>query len=436
MAATGARGELTAGVATSDVTPPWPVRKAFIDGAPFVRSYQRVEVKALALRDGDEKIVIVVADIGYFQAPITRRIRAAVAGLGLEPRQLVLNATHNHSGPALCYPLDVVREADVDPRYVGFFVAETASAIRRALASASPARLALAQAECDVAINKRLHGQMMPNPQGPADRRVRLLKVLRPTGELRAALFLYGCHPSDMNDSAFGSDFFGYAREELEYRNPGVVFLSAQGTGGDTRCDHRLPNHTEFLWGTLSTLPETRALGVRLADSVTKALQAPAEEIGGPLRSSLQEIQLPLGAPEPKEQVAKLVREAGPGDLVWRQRWADVMYGRYDQKLPFDRSVPYTIQAVAIGAHFRLLALDGEVFTGIGRAIEARLGSQNTYVLGYSNTAAGYIPTAEEIPRGGAEIGYYFWWNHHAPFSTATEPTLVEAAVRLARALD
>lgn len=58
---------------------------------------------------------------------------------------------------------------------------------------------------------------------------------------------------------------------------------------------------------------------------------------------------------------------------------------------------------------------------------------RRTYVLGYSNSMVGYIPTADEIPVGGYEIEIYYYVLAPAPFAPAVEKVVVDGAVELAR---
>ena len=112
------------------------------------------------------------------------------------------------------------------------------------------------------------------------------------------------------------------------------------------------------------------------------------------------------------------------------------MLSMYDQGKDFLRSLPYTVQAVSIGEDFVIIALDGEVFTRNGRQVEKALSPRRTYVLGYSNSVAGYIPTADEIPVGGYEIEVYYWWLVPAPFAPEVENAVVNGAVELARQVE
>ncbi len=425
-----AASEMQAGAAVEDVTPTWGVRKAFVNRPPIKASYYPVQVMALAIANRAARVVIVTADIGYFCREITEQIHARARRFGLTPGQIVLNASHSHSGPAICPVLDVLEADQIDRRYQQFFIHSTVRAIQRALAGLRPARLATSEAACDVCINRRLNGKMEPNPSGPRDRRLRLLTVRdSDAAEPRAILFLFGCHPSDVNDDSFGADFFGFVRAAGEARHPGTIVLSAQGTGGDVRLDHRDAGGQRFLWGNLATLDFTKRAGERVAQSLEEALESHSTPVEGRIRSSTRQIELPLASPPSREEVSQAI---GSSDL-WKARWARSVMNLYDRSAKIPRTVPYTIQAVSIGSSFEIVALDGEAFTGLGAQIERRLSPRRTFVLGYSNTSAGYIPTADEIPKGGYEIGVYYWWLTPAPFAPELERTLVESAVELAR---
>jgi hypothetical protein len=418
---------MSAGAASEDITPRWPVRVTFRDRPPVTNVYHPISVKALAISDGRTPVVIVTADVCNFCQTIAERIYTRVAGLGLAPRQIVLNASHTHSGPAICPILDVVEPNQLDQPYQDFFVERVVSAVETALRNLRPAELLIGEATCDVCINKRLDGRMEPNPSGPMDHRVRILSVRgRKSRALRAVLFAYGCHPSDINDDSFGADFFGFARSDLEREYPSTVFLSAQGTGGDTRVDHRDASGLKFLWGNLSTIEFTRTAGARLAESVRKAMAARLEPVGGRINSAMREIQLPIENPPENPPVSTYSRDP------WLPRWVKHFTELRERGAPIPNSVPYTIQSLSIGKHFGVVALDGEVFTKIGLRIEKALEPRRTFVFGYSNSMNGYIPTADEIPKGGYEIGCYYVFLAPAPFSLTVEETVVKNAVALA----
>ena len=423
---------LQIGASSRDLTPDWPVRVACHDWEPTTGFYQRIRVKALALAQGQKRVVIITADALYFAADLSTRIRARLAPLGLRDHEIILNASHAHSTPALC-PLDLLTPEKIDERYRTFFVEQTVEAAVAALTSLRPGRLYRQESTCDVGINKRLHGRMVPNPEGPVDPRVRLLVARTTDGATLAVLFLYGCHPSDQKDNILGGDFFGLAQDELESLWPGTLFLSAQGTAGDVRVDHRDASGQAFVWGDQRSLDRTREFGRRLATAVRAAMAAPATELCGEIRTALNVIPVPLEAARSREAAQAMTASADP----FQARWGRFMLAQYASDRPFfPASLPYTIQILRLGADFAIAALDGEVFTETGGAIERALAPRSVYVLGYCNSIAGYLPPPREIPLGGYEIDIYNWWLAPTPFTPAAEPDVIKGAVNMTRNLE
>ncbi|MBM3801129.1 MAG: hypothetical protein FJW26_02330 [Acidimicrobiia bacterium] len=181
----------------------------------------------------------------------------------------------------------------------------------------------------------------------------------------------------------------------------------------------------------MAQVADTRSYGKRLAYSVEQALRNSPRLIEGSIDSATAHLDLPLDNLPKRDQYA----QAAASDDVWKARWGRHFLSLLDRQAAIPRTVPYTVQAIQIGPAFGLVALDGEVFTQIGLQIEHQLRPRRTLVLGYSNTSAGYIPTASEIPKGGFEIEIFYWWLAPAPFAPQAEKVVVDAAVKLAREL-
>ena len=67
------------------------------------------------------------------------------------------------------------------------------------------------------------------------------------------------------------------------------------------------------------------------------------------------------------------------------------------------RRLPLEVQVLAIG-ELALLGLGGEVFARYQLELEQASPLPHTLVVGHANGCLGYVPTADEYPRGGYEI--------------------------------
>ena len=94
------------------------------------------------------------------------------------------------------------------------------------------------------------------------------------------------------------------------------------------------------------------------------------------------------------------------------------------------------VQVLRLGPQ-HIVAVAGELFQAIGRAIEERLKATepgiDVLVLGYSNGMAGYLCTAQAYAEGGYESAQaYRGFHRPAPFADDTETRLSDAAASLA----
>ena len=208
-----------------------------------------MHAKALAIEDASGGLVVIVTTdlLG-----IPRVLRQAVETeanrrFGLARAQLLLNASHTHSGPELrgvrtsLNDLDPARSERVAAYQVQVHE-RIVTVIGQALERRKPATLAFSKARAGFAMNRRKDYGLkpgspgydkVPNPYGPVDHDVPVLIATDSGGRTQAILFGYACHNTTSGDYAFHGDYAGFAQENLEATYPGVVALFMTGCGGD-----------------------------------------------------------------------------------------------------------------------------------------------------------------------------------------------------------
>ena len=72
-------------------------------------------------------------------------------------------------------------------------------------------------------------------------------------------------------------------------------------------------------------------------------------------------------------------------------------------------------------------AVPGEVFTKIGLEIQARIGKDKCFVIGYANGYMAYLPAAEDYPEGSYEV-------RHSMLEPTAGDVMAETAANLAEA--
>jgi hypothetical protein len=240
---------------------------------------------------------------------------------------------------------------------------------------------------------------MGPNPNGPVDRIVPVMRIESPSGELLALLFGCACHNTTLTGAhnLISGDYAGYAQKYLGERHPGSVCLFLSGCGADANPDPR---------GTLSLAVEH---GRALADQVDAVLTRKMIPVSSSLRTKCQWVDLPLKRLS-LEEVEAYSKMNSSQSLMARQM---LRLHQLGGELPEHYRAPFALWH--FGDQLDLVALPAEPVAEYAHKIRDRLGSSRTWVAGYSNDCFGYLPSARIAVEGGHEaIGITLWiWGKH-----------------------
>lgn len=359
-----------AGVASVVITPEEPLPMAGYASRkdkPAEGTEQDLFAKALAIEDenGNRAVVITTDLIG-----ITANLREVVEtrlqeSHDLEPKSLLMNASHTHCGPA--YGRDAAKAyfADLTDKIVQITT--------QSLESMEPAQLAYSHARCGFAMNRRTPTpegfRNHPNPEGLVDHTVPVLSVTDSEGKLRAVMFGYSCHNTTMGFMRWLGDYAGYAQEYFEADHPGVTALFMNGCSGDQNPYPR------------SFLLMAKKHGRSLATAVDAALETNQRQVfhqkllKGPLQTAMESVKLDF------------TEESNRG------------------------SFDYPVQIVQFGQDLSLIALGNEVVVDYSLRLKRELGKSgpSIWVAGYSNVYDGYIPSKRVLLEGGYEAKSRPW---------------------------
>jgi hypothetical protein len=392
--------------------------------------------KALALADArGQKAVFVTCDIIGFSRAFTGRVAERVKEqFGLPRENLVLFASHCHSGPTLSDGSDRAR-TNTPPRegmqnnidYTRELENKIVALVGKALEKLEPARLSYGTSHAHFALNRREPTEkgirLGKNPTGPTDETVPILQVQSAAGKPLAVLFGYACHNTTHrpNMMQIDPDFAGYAQDKIESDNPGAAALFVTGCAGDA---------DPHPYGTLEL---ARAHGEALGDAVKLLLARPLlmKPVYGTLRSAFTEATIKFGGPTDRASYEKLLNDPNAG----RKRHAQRMIEAIDAGRPIRTELPYTAQAFAIGDDLTLLALSGEVVVDYAIRLQESLGGagRTLWVAAYANDVMGYIPSVRVLHEGGYEAGESFYGSTYpTPWAEDVESIVIKAATSVA----
>jgi neutral ceramidase len=402
---------LLAGVARADITPPfglphglWRLRTGLAVGRR-----EPLLAQAVVLDDGRRTVALVAIDLAFVTRDLTDAVRDRVQTLtGIPPEATLVNASHNHSAPA------VPRSAGVHPqsgfeRYEKGLPDLIAGAVYSAHYHRRPAQLgAGATRAAGLSVNRVRHDQ-------PVDDTVSVLRIDDDRGGPLAVVAAFACHPITLagHTLLWNAEFPGPFRAAVEAACPGAMCVFLQGCAGDV-------GPWNYWFGNPEALPQTYAhrdrLGAALADRVLGVL--PEIETTGslPIAGRARRISLRRRrVPWPDEEVLALESrlralpepgypETWPDDLhtmnsaqrfpLMYQKGAAAMYA----EMVRCRDVPIDVelQALALGG-LALVGTPFELFNQCGRRLRDRSPFPATAVLGYCNDYLGYLPGTGEF---------------------------------------
>jgi len=263
-----------------------------------------------------------------------------------------------------------------------------------ALDHLEPAALTYQHARCGFAMNRRLPVEgafhNSPNPEGPVDQEVPVLRVANAGGETRAILFGYACHNTTLPFYQWCGDYAGYAQEYLEAAHPGAVALFVQGCADDQNPYPRGKLELAQYHG--------RALATAVEAALSISKPTPLE---GPLAVALADVAIDF-APQPTREGFEQ-RLQSPDKLLAAH--AKRMLARIDKEGALPASYPYPVQVIRLGPALTFIGLAGETVVDYSLRLKRELAGPAVWVTGYCNDVMAYIPSKRVLEEGGYEGG-------------------------------
>ncbi len=435
---------------------PGPGIRIYCD--PIVHIESDLMVTALVLETTNCKIVLIGCDLAVISSALAHEVRQAVARtVGTEPSHVLVNYSHTHASPSI-KGWGMVNDGDqaaAIERYQGRLVEAAEQAAGEADRSRQPARLAAGWGEAPLGVYRREGGSdghliLGEVPDAPIDRSVGVVRVDDLGGRPISVLFSFGCHPVVVGprSQAASSDFPGAARKLVEDVLGGTaLFLQAcggninprYGIGFEVDCRDVKDREGAVLAGaviaTASSLRTDTRRGPRtLLGEFGIALWPwlPVEHAAAPPMAAVERTLVVALSELPPLEVAQRLRERYAGELAaaqtrrgrtadvsvaWRwAQWAETLVaacglGEGILETPTgtfsirDRTATFEtpIQGIRVG-DMAIVATSFEMFFETGLTIKRRSPFPHTEVIGYSNGCAGYLPRAEDHPRGGWSV--------------------------------
>lgn len=392
--------------------------------APSEGKLHDLWAKALALEDVDgNRALLITMDLLSVPADFSDRLKERIGRKhGLKKSQIILSASHTHSGPVITralkyiYPMDADQWAVVD-QYTARLESKLLRLADRAMQEMQPSHIYTGNGITRFQVNRRNNKERELTPttalNGPNDYAVPVIKIEGLDQKLMAVVFGYACHPTVLSGNRFCGDYPGFAQIELEKMYPGATAMFFQGGGAD---QNPLPRRAVSL---------ALQYGKQLAIAVEQVLSEKMVQQPAKLETYYREIALPIEQPVSLDEM----REMAVGDN-YKARWAKGMLDDYQQNGSFIRSYPYPIAYWKIGKQ-SLFALGGELVVDYPLKLKELFG-QDIFVMGYANDVMSYIPSETILEEGGYEgSDAHYVYGLPAKWSKQVEALIIENCKRL-----
>ena len=398
---------IQAGLQRVNITPPigtplggYAARKGVSQGI-----HDDLYATALVLEEKGVTLALIIADLVAIPREVGDNVRTIVqSSVGIAPDNVLIAATHTHSGPDLLFGDQGLASA----AYVEVLGDTLAGAVHAAWHNLQPAEVGVNQGHIEgIGVNRR-------NPEGkPVDPQVGVLQV-NWQGDQKAVLVNYTCHPVVLgpDNLLITADFPGYMVRAVERTMEGrATAIFTNGAAGDINTGHSADLSAIGAPIPGRTFERAEMLGTMLAGEVLKVMEMVHLNAETLLSSRRKMILLSLRSIPPREEVERLVQEkqsalqaltnTGATKEELAQAEIEAFHARLLLKQAKDRekvgspkAAQVELQALRIG-DCALITFPGEMFVEIGLNIKKKSPFKYTYIVGYANDYVGYLPTKE-----------------------------------------
>lgn len=361
-----AHAEFRAGIATAVVTPDplLPVSGGVGIPEPVEKKVGELEVRALAVEQGDTRVAIVSVPFLGFPGILCDRVRAKVNGI--PPENVIIGSTHVHSAPDMYAFGDEEGNTLADLNYIDKVCGQTADAINQALANAKPAGVKIATDKANGKIAYNYYADRLYDP------RCSVLQFAGEDGKAFATLVNYAIHPEIIGpeQKILSPDMVGPLYDRIAENGGGMGIFMNSAQGGMVTADCRGPEGKD-----IQTWEECIRIGNLLADEALRIVSDAPVQANPALLCANTQITFPIESP-------LLLAVIANSPL----------------KYPMnpDKSVATQVNVVNLG-NAQILTIPGEALPNIGFYLKRKMKGENNLLFGLTNDAFGYILAREDF---------------------------------------
>jgi len=420
---------LLIGCSSTDITPSKPVA---LDGQFQTRISRGADnpvtatTVAIEARDGDRTVdyaILVSCDLVASRPPINTLLRDKLRQKlpDLDPRKVILTATHTHTGPVTEEGKYQIPEKGVmqPSEYTAFLTDRLVEDIARAWGQREPGGVSWVLGHAVVGHNRRavyadgkaqMYGSTTtPNfrgIEGGEDHGLEMLFFWNKEDKPVAVCINVECPSQEVEGlSKINADFWHDVRKQLhDSLGKDICVLAWPGAAGDISPHRMYRKAAEERMLKLRNLTYTQEIGRRIATETIDVCELAKRDIRKDVRlvHQIADLALPVRRVTEKEMSeAKTQAEAlkKKGDTGMKGKWYQRVIDRYD-KQDQEPTFPVEVHVLRIG-DIAIATNPFELFHDYGVQIKSRSKAIQTFVVQLTCGSGGYLPTKRAIEGGG-----------------------------------
>ncbi len=427
-------GVFKVGAAKEDITPEvGTLLYGYVPDSVSTSVHDGLELTAVAFAQGEENALLVSMSVGDLQTELARDLRKIAAdAAGIDASSVIIAATHTHSAPNVS---GMEGWGEVDHKYVdSILIPALKSAARRAREEMREAEISVGVVRSEVGINRRqqmINGDigLGQNPWGCFDPSMTFISI-RAKDDKKGIINIihYGCHGTAAgNNREITRDWSGVMIDRLQ-KETGTFTTFLNGALGDV--GPRLTNGQ-----TTGDISHVQELGGVAAADALRAYKSLGVYKDGSLKIARGIIGIPKKPLPPIEELkAEIAKFTEPEKAIniTRLEYAHLKAAldEYEAGCPtYDPLFTYDQAVICLG-DVVFVSFPFEIFSEI--AMRLRAYSPFTYTLPLSNVNgyAAYLPSQDQLVRGGYEVGC-FRYNGAHPLVDNADQIIIEENLKL-----
>ncbi len=359
-------GQVRVGAAVRVITPDPLLPVSGGIGTPKKATEKKGDLfaRAMVLEKGGTRVAIVSVDNLGWPSVLGDRSRKLINGI--PPENVLIGATHTHSGPdAYGFP-DAQGKSNADLKYLDWCVRQIADAVNEAVAKLQPASLKIAVGEAEGKIAYNYYAPDLYDPRCGVIQAV--ATEGKSKGQTIVTLVNYAIHPEVIgsNRGILSPDLCGPLYDRIEARAGGVAIFMNGAQGGMVTADTRLADGSETNeWG------ECVRIGTLLADEALRIVSDAEPQSDPVLTCASRTLRFPVDS-----EIMRYILNNSPLKM----------------KSTGDNTIATQLNFLTIGTA-KVLTIPGEALPNIGYYVKRNMDTPHAFLFGLTNDAFGYMLT-------------------------------------------